>query len=645
MRLYLCYAPEDKTTAFDLTDKLEKAGYPVAFDDVLHADQPLQPQLAALIDECQIFVYLVTAHSRKSEWCQWEFATAAELGKPIVTLAPEAFDNLEEVRGRIAYAPPTHPTDAPPKAANPAGTPSRTVALPTVVLTELMDAGADKPVLADKKPPLRWWLAGAIVLIAILLIVALNLPGLLTPIVPTATPTPVVLIISPTPRPAPTLLPGQPFPPETTGLVVMPPDDAAQAIIAALERAGLPYQRLDDRINTREDVERITTAYNAAGIVYGEYFAEGVQVYFELQAPAQTNAAATGIQPLTTFTLFGFFNRPYLSDFLRGLALYQEGEFAAAIAAFNQAETILPADRLTEVQPGGLYWYRGAAHHASGDFAAALEDFNQVLAVLPENATAFGNRAAIFYALQAFDEALADYDRALALLPEDAPLYYQRGNAHFSLEQYEQALADYNQAIILNPDFAPAYNNRGTVYARQNQLDSAIADFNRALRLLPDYQDGYRNRALAYRLQGDADNAIADYTRLLELVPDEAAAYLARGRLYAEQQNLSAAIGDYNRLLTLTPENARAYYERGVIQTLRGNYEAALADLNQTVALDPHFALPYAVLGSLYQAQGNTQAARENYQKHLDLAGDEALEMARQGLQQLTVTATPNPET
>ncbi len=645
MRLYLCYASEDKTTAFDLADKLEKVGYQVAFDDVLQAEQPLQPQLEGLIEACDVVVYIMTTASRKSEWCQWEFATAAELGKPIVTVPPEAFGNLEDLRGKITHAPPARPTDAPPKAAHPAGMPARTPALPTVILTELTDAGAEKPVIADKKPPLRWWLAGAVALVGILLAAALTLPGLLTPSVPTATYTPVVIIISPTPRPIPTLLPGQPFPPETTGFVVLPPADAAQAIVEWLQLAGLPHQLIEDSITTQADVSRITTAYNATGILYGEAYSEGVQVYFELKPVSQTNTAETPMmQPLTTFTLFSFFNTTYLSDFLRGVALYQEGEFAAAVPVFNQAEAAMPTDRLTEVQPGGLYWYRGAAHHFVGEFAAALEDYNRVLATLPENPAAFGNRATIFYDLQAFDEAIADYDRALALLPENAVLYYQRGNAHFSLERYEQALADYNQAIVLNPEDALAYNNRGTVYARQNQFELAIADFNRALRLRPDYSGAYRNRALAYRLQGDNDNAIADYTRLIELAPDEAGAYQARGRLYAEQENFSAAIGDYNRLLTLMPDNAQAYYERGVIQTLRGNYEAALTDLNQVITLTPDFAPPYAVLGSVYQLQGNVQAARENYQRHLDLAGDAALEIARQGLQQLETTASPESQ-
>lgn len=645
MRLYLCYAPEDKSTAFNLADLFEKNGYRVAFDDVLEADQPLPQQLETLIDRHDVFVYVITANTRKSEWCQWEFATAAELGKPIVMLPPDNLPDIDELRGRIAHAPPSRPTDAPPKPAQPAGMPSRTPALPTVVLTEIPDAPPAAPIIQDKKPPLRWWLAGAAALVIGLFLAAISLPNMLTPKIPTATPTPIVVIISPTPRPLPTLLPGQPFPPDTPGFVLLPPDDAAQTILEALQTAGIPHQRIDETFITRDDALEIATTYRAAGVLRGERYGAGVQVYFELNpSPAANDAEAPVMQPLMTFTMFSFFDTTYLAEFLRGVTLYHEGEFEAAAMLFNLAEAGMPADRLNEIQPVALYWYRGAARDAIGEFQMALEDFNRVLAILPEDPAAYSNRALTFYHLGEFDEAVADYDRALALLPDDALLHYRRGNAYFSQGNYAAALADYNRAIILNPDYAPAYNNRGAVYARQEQYALAVADFNQSLRLLPDYTEAYRNRALAYRLQGEADKAIADYTRLLELLPNDAAAYLARGRLYAEQENFSAAVGDYNRLLALTPDNARAYYERGVLQTLRGNQEAALADLTQAVALAPEFPAPYAVLGTIYQARGELEAARENYRKHLNLAGDEALEIARLGLQQLEATPTPPPE-
>ena len=84
MRLFISYAHVDKWQVTMLVQILRDGGHDPWFDTHLVAGQDWKEQLAEAIQSCEAFVYALTPESVASEWCQWEFAKAAELGKSII---------------------------------------------------------------------------------------------------------------------------------------------------------------------------------------------------------------------------------------------------------------------------------------------------------------------------------------------------------------------------------------------------------------------------------------------------------------------------------------------------------------------------------------------------------------------------------
>ncbi|NJN29428.1 MAG: tetratricopeptide repeat protein [Synechococcales cyanobacterium RM1_1_8] len=95
---------------------------------------------------------------------------------------------------------------------------------------------------------------------------------------------------------------------------------------------------------------------------------------------------------------------------------------------------------------------QGKAHCQAGEFAAALAAFDQAIALDPRHAPAHNNRGNALGELQRQAEALAAYERALALAPTYHRAWFNKGQLLTQLGAYGNALEAYGQAIQLQPD-------------------------------------------------------------------------------------------------------------------------------------------------------------------------------------------------
>lgn len=86
MRLFVSYARKDIERVRELVDILREGGHEPWFDHELVVGLDWREQLEERITQCEAFVYPLTPHSIGSEWCQWEFARASELGKSIIPI-------------------------------------------------------------------------------------------------------------------------------------------------------------------------------------------------------------------------------------------------------------------------------------------------------------------------------------------------------------------------------------------------------------------------------------------------------------------------------------------------------------------------------------------------------------------------------
>ena len=221
---------------------------------------------------------------------------------------------------------------------------------------------------------------------------------------------------------------------------------------------------------------------------------------------ASGSLLAQEVRPTATMSAEDYLNQ--------GFAHYKQGEYQAAIAAYD-----LALARDSSLIEG--YYNRALAHYHLGDWEAAIADYDRMIAVDPDYVLAYGGRGAAYYNLGDLDAALADYDLALKLDPDLATVYSNRAVVYIRQDELESALADFDQAIALEPELAQAYENRGLTYAIMGEWDTAIADYDRAIALEADAAGAYLGRAIAHTGQGDTADAARDFWQWVKLIQTE----------------------------------------------------------------------------------------------------------------------------
>jgi hypothetical protein len=103
LQTFICYARVDIYLVRQLVGILYAGGYDPWFDHRLLPGQDWKAQLRDAISRCGVFIYALTPESVESEWCNWEFSNAVNLGKPIIPVLLQANTPLPEALSRYQY--------------------------------------------------------------------------------------------------------------------------------------------------------------------------------------------------------------------------------------------------------------------------------------------------------------------------------------------------------------------------------------------------------------------------------------------------------------------------------------------------------------------------------------------------------------
>ena len=123
-----------------------------------------------------------------------------------------------------------------------------------------------------------------------------------------------------------------------------------------------------------------------------------------------------------------------------------------------------PISRKTSAQ-----WFRnGNNHFQQGEFEAAIADFDEALRLSPQYGVAYSGRGAARVKLRQYTAAIADFDEALRLNPQNASVCAIRGFAKNQLRQHEEAQRDFQHALEL----ATEQGNERLMKLVQKQLDN-----------------------------------------------------------------------------------------------------------------------------------------------------------------------------
>jgi len=104
---------------------------------------------------------------------------------------------------------------------------------------------------------------------------------------------------------------------------------------------------------------------------------------------------------------------------------------------------------------------RGNAYQNKGDYARAIADYDQAIRLNSDSALLFYNRGRAYQHRGDYERAIQDYEQAIRLDPTSARAITSRGRVHHLKGNYEQAIKDYDEAIALDPDYQLAFYRSG----------------------------------------------------------------------------------------------------------------------------------------------------------------------------------------
>ena len=144
------------------------------------------------------------------------------------------------------------------------------------------------------------------------------------------------------------------------------------------------------------------------------------------------------------------------------------------------------------------YTRRGNHYYQQGEYAAALAAYTRGLDVAPDVGFTYLLRGNAYAASGLHREAVRDYDEAVARIDQVPPMiqdvaYFNRGNSKAELGEHEDAIHDYTEAIRRAPDEVANYHyNRGNALLDLYRLQDALRDYDQVSR-----EDAAINKALA----------------------------------------------------------------------------------------------------------------------------------------------------
>ncbi len=302
----------------------------------------------------------------------------------------------------------------------------------------------------------------------------------------------------------------------------------------------------------------------------------GVEV--ALPAAASTGAAGVAVSARSTVA-----PEPSLSDhqtpssprapqqipIQRGVALFEAGEFEAAIEILEQVVEARPAF------PPARY-YLGRALNAAGRFEEAL---GHLRSGLPSAADPAAFQLAIAQALFELDrlaDARAALDAAGELRPALATVPLRVAQVCFRVGNVETAIEELDRAAALAPEWLDPVLRAAEIESGYGDPKRAAAHLSRAVELRPGQPGLWIRYADALAVIADDSGAESAYRSAITANPDSPLAYLALGYFLFNEQRFEEAREPLESILHRFPDDPQVLMPLADIEMIVGNHEAAL---------------------------------------------------------------------
>ncbi len=289
-----------------------------------------------------------------------------------------------------------------------------------------------------------------------------------------------------------------------------------------------------------------------------------------------------------------------------GLAHYERGDLAGAIAAFENALRLDPGYFEARMNLGNMLARSGRAD-------AGLALLAQAVAQRPRLAAAHYNHGVALKNAGRLPEALAAHTRAIELKPRFVDALDARGEVHRLAGRLEDARRDFLAALAVEPEHPEANQHLGIVLSTGGRIAEAIPFFESALRARPAYAEAHSNFAAALVAAGVTDRAIDHFVRALELRPDFFDARFNLGVVLTRVGRPAEAIPHLSQLLRSQPDNLRIHFNLANAYVGASRPADAVPHYEHALRLDASFAEIHVRLATALAALGRIEDARARY--------------------------------
>ena len=248
-----------------------------------------------------------------------------------------------------------------------------------------------------------------------------------------------------------------------------------------------------------------------------------------------------------------------------GLEAWRSGDTESALTHLQQA--LADARRRDDVSAQVEALTALALVYMSREqYAEALAAYDQIETLSPGATLALGNRGKLYLHLARFQEAEAVFKRMLHKNPHSALAWAGLAEAGLKQGHHEEAIAAYKRAYELMPELESALHGLAQALSQAGWHQEALEAWREMLKrnaALPEVWGGLAETLFA---SGQWQQAVKAYRQAIDLSP-RAAWWRNLAQLYSRLGKSSAALEAYRQALALTQdESAR----REILEAMQG---------------------------------------------------------------------------
>lgn len=326
----------------------------------------------------------------------------------------------------------------------------------------------------------------------------------------------------------------------------------------------------------------------------------------------------------------------------RGINHFEDGDYKAAIAAFDEQLLSVPGHPPSMLAKGRAFgklekfdeatnvltdlsrqdgWsdqaFLALAHVflAADKVQAADDNVRTVVEANPKNAEAWRVFARVAVLRGLYEDAIERANKSIQLEPENPESYLILGDAYMAKRIYTDALEAYKKAYDIDKRNIRVYIAMGTAFQKLGDVENSVKALKYAARLDPDNARLLVQIAQIYYDGGDLQSSRGMLRDAAALDPDLAAVDVLLGRIAFDQGNFEAALSAFKKAEPKDPNNLEIQLYTGLAYQKMGKQAEADSKFKKVITLTPEQVGPLTKLGKTLMKHGLYDQALDVFDK------------------------------